>query len=195
MSAKIAEKPKYMGHEVHFYESHFNREIGKYERFAASLRPIVEELGRIGLPPLTPPTFRSLIAGKFDPIIDQFRKLANEDASKVGFVFRPVAAGAIENGVAALNSFLSQQTNMLRASDEQSDIPMVEGVPTVTDEFRTELREKYTMRVRTEEGALFYEKFLEAKSAVQELMKMGYMPEAAYVFDMTEGLHIRHMDL
>jgi hypothetical protein len=195
MSVKIAEQPKYLGHEVHFYESHFDREVGKYERFCNGMAPIVQELKRIGLSDLTSESMARLVNGFNESLVDELRALANRDVDKVGFVFKPVYGEAIEKAAASLRSFLTSRHSFLTSGWEYLDVPIVEGEPTVTDEFKQQLREKYNMRIRTKEGSLFYEKFLEAKAAVRELIQMGYMPEAAYEFDATEGLQIRHMDL
>ena len=193
--AAVAAKPQYLGHVVHFYEHNFAREVAKYERFCANMTPIVEELKRIGLPDLTSQTYNRLIGGFHETFVDDLRELARKDSDKIGFVFKPVYGDALEKAVSALRSFLHSKYNVLQGGRELGDMPIVSGVPTVTEEFKEQLREKHTMRIRTEQGAIFYEKFLAAQALVKEMIELGFPPEAAYDWDGTDGLYIRNLEL
>jgi len=191
----VAKKPKYLGHEVHFYDANFNREVAKYERFCTGMAPIVEELKRIGLSGLTSESLGKLVSGIYDPLLNELRTLAIRDADKVGFVFKPVYGDAVEKAVSSLMAYLNTNTNFLRSGWEFIDVPVVDGNPTLTDEFRQQLREKYTMRIRTERGSIFYEKFLAAQALIKEMIELGFPPEAAYDWDGTDGLYIRNLEL
>lgn len=189
------EKSKYLGYVVHFYEGNYHREVNRYQRFAESVAPIVEELKRIGLPDLTSETFNRLIGGFHETFVEDLRALAKKDSDKIGFVFKPVYGDALEKAVQALRSYLHSKYNILQGGALLGDMPIINGVPTVTDQFKEQLREKHTMRIRTEEGAKFYELFLEAQAKIKEMIEMGFPPETAYDWDGTDGLYLRNLEL
>jgi tetrahydrodipicolinate N-succinyltransferase len=179
MSTKTTTQ-SYIGKEIACHDTFLNRELVKYKQYLEAINPTAEELKRIGLPPLTHDTVRNLFSRNYAAFQQQFEELAKADIGNIGFVFKAVSDTAIANGVDQLMRFFRSQELKLHTLEEFSDCPLIDGFAVLTDDFKNEVRERFTMRIKTEEGARYYEAYLRAEHAINEMLSMGAL--AGYHF-------------
>jgi hypothetical protein len=187
---KKSEEKSYVGHVLHFQESDYNRARARYSRYAETISPFAKEIIRLGLSPLTADSIQSLSIGKFERFTNEFKEKAETDISSLGYVFKPVAIESLTKSLQSINAFLSRFRDALANMPEEIDCPLVDGIPTYTPEFEKDVQERFTNRIRTEEGSEFYKKFLIAQAAIQDLCDMGGRPEIHFDFDRELGLSL-----
>jgi hypothetical protein len=180
----------YVGHVLHIQKTEISRELAKFEAFVENITPYAQKYNGLKLAPLTADTLRSITVGNFTSIIAEFRNLAEADISNISFVFQPTSAEAIENGIAALKTFLYDFQRKCTVYQVGTIIPVIDGLPVITQELKDSIEDRFTNKICTKEGSDFYKQFLIAQAEVKKLTEMGGVPEYHYDWDKAEGLQL-----
>lgn len=159
----------YIGHVLWVNEPAFQSDIRKYKYYVELIKPLADELKRIGLSPLTQQVISQISMGNYSFYTKEFREKAEKDMGTVSFVFKAVGDVQIEKSLDSIKSFLDKHRRMIQECWLQHDCPVIEGYPVLTPKFEEEVRDKHSFKIRTEQASDFYGKFLIAQQAVKDL--------------------------
>lgn len=173
-----AEAKILIGKIIYFREAEFNLTLTRYKNYASGLKSLYEGLRRYELSPETIKAFHESPGGaRTEQAVSELKERLNSEMQKLPFAIQATSDQGTEQAITSLRTALGKiKERQNNGREAFNPLPIVEGVPTVTEKFEESLREEYTLRITTEEQAERYLAFEEAKKAVAQLIKSGMTP-------------------
>ncbi len=176
-----------VGKVLFFDQSQYDRRISGYNLFIEALTPLCVKFNQWQIGPMTAERLQRISSGGASSMLAELTSRLEDSTAELNPILSESVRAGQEATITRFRTLVGEIRHQLQTHSDIYDCPIVEGVPVLTDEFKQNLKDQYSLKIQNTEQSEHYNLFQAAADSVKALIDAGGVPGTT--FDLhTDGL-------